>query len=512
MSIPPNSPWRGCAAYFPQPVSNTDVLAAQSLTETIYYFNCRELKPPLPDIEYRDSTNEYDLTHHVFRWDSTGYEQIFREGFVVRRQDNTPDNIFYNLDHYVHYGGRPLGNDRPANYTFVSTTLDSGWCPSIKHESGSQPTIKEVWRYEIYAPGGIWVAETLGDRYKFPAQDEVCYVAGIARQYVRSAQRFRLIATADSRFTKKERVDALLIINGNFNPQSNPPRLIKTLWPVDKYKDENGKTAKLVQRFFNQNLNMAAISTDQHSGQQSNSSINWYANEVTKVTSYIDAAYRTSRANEVCLFIRNQYVLLTYTPGTTTGDRISKGPTLIGDTFTSLKGSSFAEYGVTCSFASHDANVAYIFSGTLAAKLNYANNTIIIAPVKITKMFPFLKGTVFKSGIDAGFESKTRYEAYIFSGDQFGVIDYGSAAPKLVGPVRQISDGFPGLRNTIFQSGIEAAFASHRVDQAYVFKGDSFALINLASGGAIVGGVKKIVTDWSSLRIILPYLNESYDY
>lgn len=188
MSIPWNSSWRGCAANFPQPVSEASEHGAQYLVETVYNFNCRIADPPLPDIVYRSSDREVDILRHVFRWDLTPYQEVFQNGFQARRQEGTSDEIYFNLDHYVHHGGRPLDSRRPATHAFVSTTLNSGWHPSLDPE-----TTMEVYRYEIYAPGGIWVAETLGDRYQYPSQDEVCFVAGIAPQYIRSAQRFRLI-------------------------------------------------------------------------------------------------------------------------------------------------------------------------------------------------------------------------------------------------------------------------------------------------------------------------------
>ena len=138
-------------------------------------------------MEYRSSDRESDILHHVFRWDAAPYEFVFANGFQARRQANTPDKTYFNLERYVHAGGRPLDTRRETTYAFVSTTLSSSWNPQIK--SG---TSMELYRYEIYAPGGIWVAETLEDQYRFKAQDEVTFIAGIAPQYIRSAQLFQL--------------------------------------------------------------------------------------------------------------------------------------------------------------------------------------------------------------------------------------------------------------------------------------------------------------------------------
>ncbi|GLT75266.1 hypothetical protein SLA2020_470020 [Shorea laevis] len=183
MSIPPNSLWRACAAYFPQPVNENDEHAAQCLDEHVYYFNCRTPQEPLADIEYRNSSWELDIRSHVFRWDITPYQWVFENGFSARRQKGTSDNIFFNLDHYVHHGGRPLDSTRETTHAFVSTTISSAWHPTLPDPG----TVCQVYRYEIYAPGSILVGDTLGDRYQYCSQDEVCFVAGIASHYIRSA-------------------------------------------------------------------------------------------------------------------------------------------------------------------------------------------------------------------------------------------------------------------------------------------------------------------------------------
>ncbi|KAF5952132.1 hypothetical protein HYC85_010076 [Camellia sinensis] len=484
-----DSPWRGCAAYFRHPVDETDERAAQCLVETVYDINCRVLTLHLPDIEYRSNDEDYDIRRHVFRWDNTPYEEAFQNGFEARAQQDTPDNVFFNLDHYVHEAGRPLDSRRPATHGIVSTTLNPDWHPTL--DPGAQ---RQVYRYEIYAPGGIWVNETLCDRYRHQAQDEVAFVAGIAPQYIRSAQLFTL--TGSTRGTRRSRVNDRLILNWSFNP--HPSRFLDIQNPVSYYinRDPNGK-----------------LSTNPNSD-----TTDWYFGAVLDLESYINAAFRSSRTNEAYLFMKNEYVLLNYAPGTTNDKRLN-GPLFICDGYSSLAGTAFAEYGIDCAFGSHNRDEAFIFSGNLCAQINYApgttNDKIIKGPMTITAMFPFFKGTVFKNGVDAAFEATTEYEAYLFKDNQYALINYGSNSHRIA--IRTITQGFASLKNTMFESGIDAAFASHRTNEAYLFKKDYYALINFAPGTTndyIIGGVtgvKKIREHWPSLSNILPRKNHGLD-
>ncbi|XP_031387098.1 albumin-2-like [Punica granatum] len=164
----------------------------------------------------------------------------------------------------------------------------------------------------------------------------------------------------------------------------------------------------------------------------------------------VDAAFRSSRKNEAFVFKGNKYVLINYAPGTT-DDEVVHGPLLIRDGF------------------------------------------------------PSLAGTVFEKGIDAAFESSRKYEAYIFRGNRYARINYCSN-PHLVS-ISLIAQCFPSLRNTIFESGIHAAFASHRYNEAYIFKYGDYTRINFAPGTTsdyIIGGVKEIYQNWPSLSVIVP--------
>ncbi|KAF5744033.1 hypothetical protein HS088_TW08G00624 [Tripterygium wilfordii] len=514
MSIPPGSLGRGCAATYPEPVNEHEVLGAQFMEEHIYNFNCRTTSSPLADIVYRSSDKDYDRLHHVFRWTrerpGATYRDVFGIGFRAKNEHNTRDEIFYNLDHYIHQAGRPLDPDRRESYAFISTTLSTSWRPTV-----AQGTTDILCRFEIYAPGGIWIAETLGDRYQadFRRQDEVTFVDGIAPEYIRSVQRFRVNPNAGTaRFPRLERVDNEIIINGNFRP--HPPMLIFIHNPVYycMNEDEHGRRRRID---LTRNVYYPPQDRKKREVFTEPKAVDWYASEVANIGTYINAAFRSSRTNEAYIFMNNEYLLLNYAPGMT-DDRVVNGPLLICDGFPSLAGTVFAEWGIDCSFGSHDRNKAFIFSGNLCAYINYVPGTtddkIIKGPITIAAMFPFFKGTVFESGIDSAFEAHTKYEAYLFKGNQYALINYST--PKLIA-ARPINQGFSSLRGTIFESGIDAAFASHRKKEAYLFKGDSYALIDFASGSKddrIIGGIKKILPNWSSLRSVLPHKNYGVDH
>ncbi|KAH7866208.1 hypothetical protein Vadar_017078 [Vaccinium darrowii] len=502
MSIPPDAAERGCAANYPQPVSPDDLLNAQFWESIIHTVNCDEIDPPLRDIVYRSSSREEDISRHVFRWDLTPYQEVFENGFRARRQQGTRDVDYVNLDNYVHHGGRPLDSRRDTTYVFISSTISSSWHPIV--EPGTDIT---VFRYEIYAPGGIWVAQTLGDRYQYPSQEEVCFVEGVARQYIRSAQAFRLVCETGSRHARRRRQDDTIIYNRYFDPQAYPQGRIQIQYPITYYIDGGQRRPLRVLYYPEQARDKREVS---------NNPADWYAVDVANCESYIDAAFRSSRENEAYLFMNHEYVLLDYAPGST-DDRVVNGPLLICEGFPSLADTAFAEHGIDCAFGSHEWNEAFIFTGNLCALINYAPGTtddkIIRGPMTISAMFDFFKGTVFEKGVDAAFEATQTGEAYLFRGDQYALINYGYDNPHLIA-IRPIKEGFPSLEDTIFASGIEAAFASHRTDEAYIFKGDTYALINFAPGTTddyIIGGVKKILPNWPSLANILPVKNGGLD-
>ena len=223
--------------------------------------------------------------------------------------------------------------------------------------------------------------------------------------------------------------------------------------------------------------------------------------------SYINAAFRSSREFEVYFFMKDKYVRLYYTPGRT-DDKILTNLRLISSGFPSLAGTPFARPGIDCSFDT-EASEAYIFSNKYCAYIDYApgttNDKILSGPFTIAEMFPVLKNTVFENGIDSAFRSTRGKEVYLFKGNKYVRIAYDTK--QLVGSIRNISDGFPVLKGTIFESGIDACFASHVQSEAYLFKGEKYVRIKFTPGATddtLVGDIRPILDGWPILRGILP--------
>ncbi|KAL9316498.1 hypothetical protein ACSQ67_017499 [Phaseolus vulgaris] len=101
--------------------------------------------------------------------------------------------------------------------------------------------------------------------------------------------------------------------------------------------------------------------------------------------------------------------------------------------------------------------------------------------------FESLEATFFAElGIDRTFDIEGN-NAYVFSTKYCAYIDYT-----------------PG---TIFESGIDACFASHEKSEAYLFKGDKYVRIKFtpdATDDVLLGNVRPILDGWPCLRGILP--------
>jgi len=201
MSIPPpNDPSRGCSSEFSQPLGQQDLAEARNLLENLNRVNV--VQGNLTEVVYRTGDQDLDIRRPVYRWDRRPYQDIFANGFQAWPQGQTPNNTYYDLLHFIQHAGAPLDPNRPPTTThaFVSTTLNNAWQPTPSTQVLPPGSQIQFYRYEVYAPGGIWVAVTLGNRYSYVSQAEVCFAGGIAPQYIRSCLIFTATREAGSRF------------------------------------------------------------------------------------------------------------------------------------------------------------------------------------------------------------------------------------------------------------------------------------------------------------------------
>lgn len=126
----------------------------------------------------------------------------------------------------------------------------------------------------------------------------------------------------------------------------------------------------------------------------------------------------------------------------------------------------------------------YIFRSNIYAVINFVSGNIIEGPKKITDGFNSLKDTIFEHGIDAAFASHRCNEAYVFKGNQYARINFapGTTNDYLLTYPMEITVGFPSFEGSVFADGLDAAFCSKAKDEAIIFKGDTFARINYAPG------------------------------
>lgn len=473
MALSPDSCFRGVAAAIPQPASELEALDQLSPIITgLTLYNDEG-----PSILYRNPDNDQDIIEAVYRLDGRHYQDIFQTGFRPR-PPNDPQDLarYYNLERFVNDGGSP-GDETPAEPSvFISTTRSSSWRPTVTADC-------ILYRYEIFAPGGIDAVLTLRHRNDHPNQQEISFAGGICPQYIRSARQYIVLVTPGSRYpTSYTPADGDLHLNPNFNPSPDRPHI-----RIRNPRCPPGGNVIRKKR-----------STEVSS-----------VEDICKVGHYIESAFNFSDKEEVYLFVADRCLLINYAPGTT-DDYIIKGPQTIGDLLPYLKDTIFAS-GIDAAFTASTKNEAYIFRSNIYALINFAadGGNIIQGPKLITDSFYSLKNTIFAKGIDAAFTSSTKNEAYIFRGNQYALINFapGTTDDYIIQGPKKITESFYSLKDTIFENGLDAAFSSSSKNEAYIFKGDTYALINFAPGTTddyIIQGPKKITESFYCLKSILP--------
>ncbi|GKV36023.1 hypothetical protein SLEP1_g44204 [Rubroshorea leprosula] len=107
----------------------------------------------------------------------------------------------------------------------------------------------------------------------------------------------------------------------------------------------------------------------------------------------------------------------------------------------------------------------------------------------------------FHLGVDAAFEAEDD-KAYLFKGNQYNYINYEERTSITSGT---ITEKFSCLKDTKFEGRIEAAFASHKKGEAYLYKGDLCALINFDNNCLVE--VDTIGNKWPNFGSLVPRKN-----
>ncbi|GLT52354.1 hypothetical protein SLA2020_257020 [Shorea laevis] len=214
-----------------------------------------------------------------------------------------------------------------------------------------------------------------------------------------------------------------------------------------------------------------------------------------KIDIYTTAAFRSATKNEAYIFINKLFLRVNYVE-----DRIVERPDFLISGLSWLSITRFCANGVHCAFACHCGSRAFIFTGDFCAYINYKIK-VIYWQKEIKLMFPFLKNTIFESGVDAAFEAEDD-KAYLFKGNQYNYINYEKRTPITSGT---ITEKFSCLKGTKFEDGIEAAFASHKKGEAYLFKRDFCALINFDNNCLVE--VDTIGNKWPNFGSLVPCKN-----
>lgn len=483
MALPPDSEFRGVAAAIAQPVSAEE--ACDQLTPYITgltLYNSRG-----PRILYREPDNNQDIIEAVYRWDNRPYQEIFQTGFTPWPLSPTQTEAdYYNLVEHVNNAGSP-GDPTNFGSVFVSTTRLPVFRPRVTRNC-------TLYRYEIFAPGGIDVWLTLGNDYDYYGQREIAFAGGISPQYIRIARAYSFTVRPGEQYARMTSLNDILYRNGLFNP--NPAA-------------DGHSSMEFFCRLRNPNCPSNGRVVFVYHAREKRSTEENYVDPICKVGHYVESAFARWDKEEVYLFIGDRCLLINYAPGTT-DDFLIKEPQRIGDGFPCLKDTIFAS-GIDAAFTACGKNEAYIFRSNIYALINFAadGGYIIQGPKMIIDSFHSLKNTIFAKGIDAAFTSSRENEAYIFRGNQYALINFapGTTDDFIIQGPKKIIESFYSLKGTIFESGLDAAFSSTRKNEAYIFKGDTYALINYAPGTTedyIVNGPKKITESFSSLKNILP--------
>lgn len=124
-----------------------------------------------------------DRSQRLIRWDLRPPNHIFQHGFYPWVSDSFVDFHDTNLYDYVEDG-------TPNIYVSTTRTLYNREGQPLETWVPNERNTTHFYEYEIYAPGGIDINATLGERSPFPDQQEIAFPGGIDRRFIRSVRQY----------------------------------------------------------------------------------------------------------------------------------------------------------------------------------------------------------------------------------------------------------------------------------------------------------------------------------
>ncbi|KAK5993498.1 Albumin-2 [Cladobotryum mycophilum] len=147
----------------------------------------------------------------------------------------------------------------------------------------------------------------------------------------------------------------------------------------------------------------------------------------------------------------------------------------------------------------------YLFSGYQYARININKNEILSGPNIITSKWASLKACNFTT-VDAILPlAKKLGQAYFFKGDSYALIDInpGGANDKVITGPKIIEDMWPSLRKASFNTVDAIMPHPSKESEAYFFGGESYACVSFTSGDyddTLAYGPKSVSGYWPSLQ------------
>ncbi|XP_021762176.1 uncharacterized protein LOC110726939 [Chenopodium quinoa] len=169
-----------------------------------------------------------DCRFPVFRYSVLPPSRVFVEGFNAREEGDTPIEQYCDYNLYMMRGPQPLSTRSSFSHAFVSTSGNVDWTPIPR----PQQPLFNMYRYKIFAPGGI-IAEATLKNYKYKPVDEITFVGSIRPCYIHSAQLFELHRRSSTDYVERVVANEIYYVNSRFSP--GPDLLREGIDPAHDY-------------------------------------------------------------------------------------------------------------------------------------------------------------------------------------------------------------------------------------------------------------------------------------